>query len=37
MLFEGPYLLNPAGTVPNYDVASDDKRFLMIQQVEQKP
>jgi eukaryotic-like serine/threonine-protein kinase len=37
VLFEGPYLLNPAGTVPNYDVASDGKRFLMIQQVEQTP
>lgn len=34
LLFKGSYVLNPASTVPNYDVSSDGRRFLMIQLVE---
>jgi serine/threonine-protein kinase len=35
VLFEGQYLISPAGT-PNYDISSDGQRFLLVKPLEQQ-
>ena len=33
-LFERQYMLDPGGNLPNYDVSSDGRRFVMLQSAE---
>jgi hypothetical protein len=34
LLFERPYLRDPAGNLPDYDVSPDGQRFVMLQQAD---